>query len=174
MVCSFCLKRVPTRRAGFLGLTALLLSTGIAVAAELAETKKGKAQRQTARVPDAEQEVVRTVRTLNCVGVTDMGVTDMELKEQLKGLKELHTLSLINCPGVTDAGLKGIKELKGLKELRALSLVNCAGVTDAGLKELKGLKGLRSLVLVGTKVTDAGVAELKKALPELAVEWRKE
>jgi internalin A len=38
-------------------------------------------------------------------------------------------------------------------------------VTDAGLKELSGLKSLQSVVLFGTKVTDAGVAELQKALP---------
>ena len=38
-------------------------------------------------------------------------------------------------------------------------------VTDVGLKELAGLKSLQSLYLGGTQVTDAGVAELRKALP---------
>jgi hypothetical protein len=38
-------------------------------------------------------------------------------------------------------------------------------VTDAGLKGLAELKGLQWLGLVGTQVTDAGVAELQKALP---------
>jgi internalin A len=42
-------------------------------------------------------------------------------------------------------------------------------VTDAGLKELAGLKSLQSLVLVGTKVTPTGVAELRKALPKLLI-----
>jgi len=32
------------------------------------------------------------------------------------------------------------------------------------------LKGLRELRLDGTKVTDAGIAELKKSLPNLRVE----
>src|SRR5215471_14025304 len=35
-------------------------------------------------------------------------------------------------------------------------------VTDAGLKELKGLKNLQELDLWGTKVTDAGLKELKE------------
>jgi internalin A len=42
-------------------------------------------------------------------------------------------------------------------------------VTDAGLKELAGMKGLQSLELYGTKVTDAGAAELQKALPTLTI-----
>src|SRR5438552_2461631 len=45
--------------------------------------------------------------------------------------------------------------------------VNLGGakVTDAGLKELKDLKKLTLLWLRDTKVTDAGVADLQKALP---------
>ena len=38
-------------------------------------------------------------------------------------------------------------------------------MTDAGLKELAGLKSLQSLNLHSTKVTDAGLKELQKALP---------
>src|SRR5438477_11668371 len=42
--------------------------------------------------------------------------------------------------------------------------VNLTGtkVTDAGLKELKDLKQLTSLILAKTKVTDAGLKELKQ------------
>ena len=42
-------------------------------------------------------------------------------------------------------------------------------ITDAGLVHLKGLTGLQTLNLAGTKVTDAGVAELKKALPNCEI-----
>jgi len=42
-------------------------------------------------------------------------------------------------------------------------------VTDAGLKELGVLKGLRALVLFDTKVTDAGVADFKRALPDCKI-----
>jgi len=43
-------------------------------------------------------------------------------------------------------------------------------VTDAGLTHLKELKGLRWLGLWHTQVTAAGIAELKKSLPNVRVE----
>jgi hypothetical protein len=39
-------------------------------------------------------------------------------------------------------------------------------VTDVVLKELAGLKQLQLLFLRGTQVTDAGLKELKQALPK--------
>jgi hypothetical protein len=44
-----------------------------------------------------------------------------------------------------------------------------APVTDEGLKTLAGLKSLQLLNVRGTRVTDQGVAELQKALPNLKV-----
>jgi hypothetical protein len=42
-------------------------------------------------------------------------------------------------------------------------------VTDEGLKELRGLRSLKYLTLHGTRVTDDGVAALRKALPRLTI-----
>ncbi|HIF30617.1 MAG TPA: hypothetical protein EYG57_06500 [Planctomycetes bacterium] len=53
----------------------------------------------------------------------------------------------------------------GLTNLTVLHLYGNKKITDAGLVHLQGLKKLMSLYLGETKVTDAGVAELKKALP---------
>jgi hypothetical protein len=53
----------------------------------------------------------------------------------------------------------------GLTNLTVLHLYGNKNITEAGLVYLQGLKKLRSLYLGETKVTDAGVAELKKALP---------
>ncbi len=44
-----------------------------------------------------------------------------------------------------------------------------APITDAGLVHLKCLAGLRGLILSGTQVTNAGVADLEAALPGLYV-----
>ena len=42
-------------------------------------------------------------------------------------------------------------------------------VTDASLEHFKGLTNLQELALHGTQVTDAGVTELKKALPNCQI-----
>jgi hypothetical protein len=80
----------------------------------------------------------------------------------LKGLTALQTLDL-SCTQITDAGLVNLKGLTTLKKLN----LDDTSVTDMGLADLKGLKALRELDLGGTwcLVTDAGVAELQKSLP---------
>ena len=57
--------------------------------------------------------------------------------------------------------------LKGLTSLK--SLVLGSDITDAGLVHLKGLTGLQTLGLGSTKITDAGVADLQKALPNCRI-----
>ena len=42
-------------------------------------------------------------------------------------------------------------------------------MTDEGLKELAVLKQMQTLNLNSTKVTDAGVRDLQKALPSLTI-----
>ena len=86
----------------------------------------------------------------------------------------LVMVSLPNTPDVTQVTDADLVHLKGLTNLELLSvggtLLTDAGgsaqVTDAGLVHLKGLTNLTNLILpYHTQVTDAGVAELKKALP---------
>ena len=57
--------------------------------------------------------------------------------------------------------------LKGLTGLQTLSLSN--KITDAGLVHLKGLTKLKELDLYGTNITDAGVTDLQKALPNCGI-----
>ena len=62
----------------------------------------------------------------------------------------------------TDAELK---QLRDMPELEPLSLYS-ENITDAGLVHLKGITNLKSLGLdFCLKITDSGVAELQKALP---------
>jgi Leucine-rich repeat (LRR) protein len=66
---------------------------------------------------------------------------------------------------MSDAGLR---HLQNLPQLRKLSVE--APVTDAGLAHLKALHQLEELSLKGSKVTDAGVQELQKALANVKVD----
>ena len=52
----------------------------------------------------------------------------------------------------------------------SLSLIGTK-ITDAGLLRLKRLTKLQRLVLDFTKVTDAGVADLQKALPDCKISY---
>ncbi len=52
--------------------------------------------------------------------------------------------------------------------VKILRLKNTA-VSDAGLEQLKKISSLHTLVLSGTKVTDAGVLGLQQALPKLKI-----
>jgi internalin A len=42
-------------------------------------------------------------------------------------------------------------------------------VTDAGVVQLKSLTGLQELYIGDTKVTEAGVTEIQRALPNLKI-----
>jgi Leucine-rich repeat (LRR) protein len=57
--------------------------------------------------------------------------------------------------------------LKGLTSLQTLNL--SGSITDSGLVHLKGLTNLQQLYLEDTQITDAGVADLQKALPNCKI-----
>jgi hypothetical protein len=93
----------------------------------------------------------------------------------LKAIAKLNGLITLNLQGtsITDAGLKELAPLKGLTRLNGLTNLYLfdTAVTDAGLKEIAKLKGLTTLTLPepASGVTQAGVAELRKALPNCAI-----
>ena len=116
------------------------------------------------------------------IHVTDAGLVN------LKGLTMLQTL-ILGETKVTDAGLMHLKRMNlkmldipteaktdiGLKHYLAakqpptqLFLFGWQ-ITDAGLAHIKGMTSLRKLYLTDTKVTDAGIAELQKTLPNCRI-----
>ena len=131
---------------------------------------------------------------LDYYGIDDTGLS------HLKALTSLKTLQLYRCI-VTDAGLEhlggltnlqslhfgsaqitddGLKHLKKLTALRDLSLDAPPGhygggnpITDAGIEHIKGLTKLEILNIRHTQVTNAGVRQILKELPQLKVEGRR-
>ncbi len=91
-------------------------------------------------------------------------VNDGELVH-LKELTKLTELCLLECSQVTGATLGHLPQ--------GLTTLDLGGtpVTDAGLVHLRGLSKLKLLRLHKTKVTAAGIEELRKALPQCKIEW---
>src|SRR5262249_62323112 len=68
-----------------------------------------------------------------------------------------------------DSGLENL--MPSLNRYSPLDLdLRATGVTDSGLAHLKGLKNLVRVRLGKTQVTDEGVSELRRALPDLRVD----
>jgi internalin A len=108
----------------------------------------------------------KNLALLNLTGTRK--ITGSGVKE-LAGLKNLNELLLFSAGGLTDAGLKDLASLKSLTKLN-LSYTN---ITDKGLKELAGMKSLTILEVIGVvSVTNAGVGELRKALPKCDIRQR--
>jgi internalin A len=124
-------------------------------------------------VSDPSMKRIAGLKELRILQLTRTKFGDEGLKD-LASLKKLQKLYM-NQTYVTDAGLK---YLAGLDELQVLQLgggtnEENTNFTDAGLKVLGGLKlkELRQLVITGRnpKITDAGLKELRKALPKCSI-----
>ena len=85
-------------------------------------------------------------------------------KGDLKKVKEL----ILSGTKLTDEALEEVTKLSNLSKL---SLQVNKGITDEGLKEVAKLTQLKKVQLYATKVTEKGVTELQKALPECTIDW---
>jgi len=132
---------------------------------------------------DRELQVLRGLPSLKILGLTNTRVTDDGLAE-LDRFSNLTCLYIANVDYVKLMGPKGqrpqttplvtgrgLARLKDLPNLQVLQLIG-SPTTDEDLQNLRHLKNLIMLDLKDTKVTPAGVAELKKALPKCKVMLR--
>ena len=105
---------------------------------------------------------------LDYLDVPDSAKTDIGLKHYVKALdSEIADLFLFGWK-LTDDGLVHLKALPNLQSLDLMEMQ----ITDAGLVHLKELTNLQSLDLTGCeKITDSGVAELQKALPNCEITY---
>lgn len=99
----------------------------------------------------------------------DSGLWSVSLTEE--GLNSIATLGALrhlrlNGTGVTS---RGLEKLKGLSRLERLDLQDCRRVTDDALPSLDAMKSLRLVDVTGSGMTEAGVAALRRARPDLRV-----
>ncbi len=132
----------------------------------------------------ARLENLRSLRFLEGVAISDVGVNHLAARKQLvtldisksfvtdiglEHLAQMKSLRLLALSGtlVTDAGLKHVAQLKDLTELYLQDTL----VSDAEIEQLTTLKSLSLLNLKSTRVTEAGFQKLKAALPKCNIMW---
>lgn len=105
---------------------------------------------------------------LEDLSLLDNQATPSGIKHAAK-ITTLKRLDVSYAPTVTDESMLLVALLPKLEEFR----IGSAQVTDEGLHHLARSKSLKRLALSGLKqVTAAGIEELKRARPELALEVR--
>ena len=87
----------------------------------------------------------------------DQEETDKRLK-RLSEIEGLKTLSLTR----TDATDKGLEDIGDISDLEIIHFNRCPRITNKGLAHLADATKVEFVVLVGTKVTDAGLVHLQK------------
>lgn len=97
---------------------------------------------------------------LSYVNLSNLPVSDISV---LRGMTSLRNVALQDMP------------LSDLTPLQGQSFTNLAlkssQVTDADLVHLRECKSLKGITLQNTKVTAAGIEELKKIFPKCKIEW---
>ena len=135
------------------------------------------------QLDDKNLEVLRQVPELRVLTLTNTRVTDEGLA-QLAGFPRLNCLYIGNIDHVKLIGPagarlntpplitgKGLVKLKDLPNLQVVQFIGPA-TTDRDLRALHELRHLVLVDLMNTSVTDAGVAELKRALPHCEISRR--
>lgn len=134
---------------------------------------------------------LRKLSLRDCENITDIGISELvstDLVERLSAidLSECHitTVSVIllsKCPNLKGIGLSRCFDISdvGLMEISRMCLDmqivwidQCSKITDEGLLYLKYCKDLRELRMMGTNISDVGLAKLKSCCPMLENVYR--
>ena len=114
-------------------------------------------------VDDAFLAQVSTLTKLERLIIDSPDVTDAGFANLVR-MTELRALYIADT-NISDAGLVHIRRLTNLT---ALDLTGTK-VSSAGLRPLVELRKLEYLALSSTQISDADIAELKTALPKMAI-----
>lgn len=113
---------------------------------------------------DENLTLLHRLPALESLSIEGYWITNEGMR-RLSRIESLRELELTNC-GLVDEGLA---HLADLARLERLTLGRCKRITDRSIVHLKKLTTLRQLDFSGTDITEAGAAELRKALPETEI-----
>jgi Leucine-rich repeat (LRR) protein len=144
------------------------------------------------KITDAGLAALARLRELEFLDLSGTLISDDGMRELVRRHPRLLNLNFQAAPRITDAGIKELARLRGLKylalpgtaitdegvralarapALEVLGLGN-TNITDAAVRELARYPRLRFVSLAGDRqVSDEAVAELRKARPNLKVQW---
>jgi hypothetical protein len=121
--------------------------------------------------PIGDADIAGIVRDMNTLGdATTLDLSESEISDACAPeLSRLNSVTDLYLGGVklTDAS---VAHVAAIPTLRVLSLGDTL-ISDSGLFELAKAKNLRWVQLTGARVTKRGIARLKRALPNLEVEF---
>ncbi|MCC6123815.1 MAG: hypothetical protein IT426_02550 [Pirellulales bacterium] len=109
---------------------------------------------------------LKTLKKLKGLGLWNTSIDDAGLAN-LEGLANLRQLCLDGTK-ITDAGTVHLQDLTQLEDWLGLT---DTPITDRSLQYFKNFKKLQNLNLLRTNVTERGVRELKKALPNTIISY---
>ena len=93
-------------------------------------------------------------------------LSDDGIRELAENLPRIRNLRLSET-WITDAGLKPLLNLKNLQTLD----LRVTDISDAGLGTIRQMSALKTVRLNATRVTEEGAKALKRARPELKIEF---
>lgn len=114
---------------------------------------------------DEGAKAIASINSIERLGLWKLqGMSDQHLIEMVRGKKNLVWLHAGNNPLISSHALEG---LRGAKDLEFLNVEHNRSVTDEGLVYLKGLKNLKQLAFGGSGITQSGINNLRKFIPDL-------
>ncbi len=118
------------------------------------------------RLSDKGIKFLKNLTNMNYLDLFDTKMSDTGLK-YIQDFKNLYYLYI----GGNLITSQGLKVLTGFKSLRYLDISDSILITDEGIPYLRQLKNLVFLRLYTTGISDNGIEELKRALPQCRIEY---
>ncbi len=132
------------------------LATIVATFPKLEELSLG----QGAQLNAADFRSLTSLKSLKALRANLPALDDAALAE----IARITSLETFYAQG-TAVKLQGIVALKPLKFLTKLGVPLCKNIDDSAVPVLKDFKGLKELDIRSTAIAEAGIVELRKALP---------